>query len=162
VASVVELRVDPEEPDEDEVGIGVVPETTGGAKPDAAVMSLSSDPDINAAARPEHAAIASSRDRRGDRLVIADDQPLRVAAGFIAVLSGRGLVAQAELQAAIAVPGESAVACAAALTGECSWAASAAGLAGEELAGASALAVATRSLPASGLAAAAGCGAILF
>src|SRR5260221_9968885 len=65
-------------------------------------MSLSSDPDINAAARLEHAAIGSSRDRRGDRLVIADHQPLRVAAGFIAVLSGRGLVAQAELQAAIA------------------------------------------------------------
>jgi hypothetical protein len=30
VASVVELSEDPEEPDEDEVGSGVVPETTGG------------------------------------------------------------------------------------------------------------------------------------
>jgi hypothetical protein len=98
VASVVELSEDPEEPDEDEVGSGVVPETTGGAKPDAVVMSLSSDPDIDAAARSEHAAIASSRDHRGDRLVI-ETQPPRCGRFFC---RPAGLVAQAELQAAAA------------------------------------------------------------
>jgi hypothetical protein len=66
VALVVEPRLEPEEPDEVEVGSGVVPETTGLAKPDAAaaVMSVSSDPDIDAAARSERAAIDSTQHGR--------------------------------------------------------------------------------------------------
>src|ERR1700738_3229236 len=67
------------------------------------VMLVSSDADVDAAARSEHAAIGSSRDRRGDGIFFADDQPLRVAAGLVAaVLPRRGLVSQAELQAAVA------------------------------------------------------------
>src|SRR5580658_10189663 len=52
--------------DEDEVGRGVVPETTGLEVPAAVVMSVSSDADIDAAARSEHAAVGSSRDRCGE------------------------------------------------------------------------------------------------
>ena len=44
---------------------GVVPETTGGATPDAVVMSVSSDADVDAAARSEHAAIGSSATAAG-------------------------------------------------------------------------------------------------
>src|SRR3954451_15435580 len=99
VAPVFEPRDEP-----DLVGRSVVPETTGGAFVAApvAAMLLSSDSDVDAAARSEHAAIGSSRDRRGgDGIVFADHQPLRVAAIVVAaVLSGRRLVAQAELQSA--------------------------------------------------------------
>ena len=79
-----------DELDEEEAGSGVVPETIGLAVLAAAVvMSVSSNPDVDAAARSEHAAIASSRDRRGDGVVVADDQPLRVAAGCRCRCSGR-------------------------------------------------------------------------
>ena len=47
------------------------------------VMSVSSDADVDAAARSEHAAISSSRDRGGDGVFVADDQPLRVAAVWL-------------------------------------------------------------------------------
>src|SRR6195952_2615361 len=103
VLPVVELTE--EELDEDEAGRGVVPETTGAATPVAAavVMFVSSDADVDAAARSEHAAIGSPRDRRGDRVFFTDDQTLRIAAGLVAaVLARRGLIAQAELQPAIA------------------------------------------------------------
>src|SRR5260370_38653917 len=66
-------------------------------------MSVSSNPDVYAAARSEHAAIGSARHCSGDGVFVADDQPLRVATGVVAaVLARRGLVAQAELKAAIA------------------------------------------------------------
>src|ERR1035441_3576271 len=92
-----------DELDEDEAGSGVVPETTGLAVPDVAVMSVSSDPDVDAAARSERAAISSSRDCRGDGVFFADHQPLGVAAGLVAaILTGCRLIAQAELQAAAA------------------------------------------------------------
>src|SRR3984893_17473768 len=101
VAPEVELK----EELEDEAGCFVVPETIGLAVVAApvVVMSVSSDPDIDAAARSEHAAIALSRDCRGDGIFVADHQPLRVAWRVVAaVLAGRRLVAQAELQAAVA------------------------------------------------------------
>src|ERR1700754_474602 len=86
-----------EEPD-DEAGSGVVPETIGEAVFAAlVVMSVSSNADVDAAARSEHPAVASSHRRDGDGVFIADDQPLHVAVGIVAaVLSGRRLVAQAE------------------------------------------------------------------
>src|SRR5580704_9869424 len=40
--------------DEDDAGVVVVPETTGVEVPAAAVISVSSDPDVDAAARSEH------------------------------------------------------------------------------------------------------------
>jgi hypothetical protein len=90
VVFVVELNVAPEEELDDEVaGRGVVPDTTEGAKPAAVVMSVSSDADIDAGARSEHAAIGSSRDRSGQCGFVADHQPLCVAAGFVAVVLAR-------------------------------------------------------------------------
>ena len=86
-----------------EAGRAVVPETIGLTVLAFVVMSVSSDADVHAAARSEHAAIGSSRDCRGDGVVFADHQPLGVAAGLVAaVLAGRRLIAQAELQAAAA------------------------------------------------------------
>src|SRR4051812_7977276 len=82
-------------------GSGVVPEPPDGVTD--AVMSVSSTPDVDAAARSGQAAVASSRHCRGNAVVFADDQPLRVAVGLVAaVLAGRRLVAQAELQAVVA------------------------------------------------------------
>src|SRR5882757_11074547 len=52
-------------------------------------MVISSDLDIDAAARSEHAAIGSSRDRRGNGVVFADDQAVGVAArSAVVVLTG--------------------------------------------------------------------------
>src|SRR5262245_40810927 len=67
-------------------------------------MTLSSDPDVNAAARTEHAAIGTSRHHGRYRVVFIDHQTLRLAAALVAVvvLAGRRLIAQAELQAAVA------------------------------------------------------------
>src|SRR3954462_9291215 len=82
-------------------GSGVVPDTTGGAT-DAVVMSLSSHADVDAAARSGQSAIASSCKRCGNAVVVADDQPVRMAEGFLsATLAGGTLIAQAELQAVI-------------------------------------------------------------
>src|SRR5882724_744077 len=65
-------------------------------------MVNSSDFDVYAAARSEHAAICASRDWRGDG-VFFNDQAMCVAARSAAVvLTRRRLVAQAELQAAVA------------------------------------------------------------
>src|ERR1700744_660662 len=94
-----------EEVDDDPAGNGVVPETIGEALLAAVVvvMALSSNADVHAAARSEHPAVCSSRRRGGGGLFGVDHQPLRVAVTVVAaVLSGGRLVAQAELQAAVA------------------------------------------------------------
>src|SRR3954463_4236805 len=94
VASVVPASVPPEAP-VFAAGSGVVPDTTDGAT-DAVVMSVSSNPDVDAAARAGDPAIAASRDRDRNDVVFADDQPLHVAGTFIpAIAARRGLVAQA-------------------------------------------------------------------
>src|ERR1700722_6598054 len=74
LAAAAELAADE---DEDEAGGGVVADPTEGATLVVA-MTVSSNPDFNAAARPERAAVASSGNCRGNRVVVADDQPLRV------------------------------------------------------------------------------------
>src|ERR1700732_178484 len=84
-------------------GNGVGPETTGGdvvgVVAAVVVMLVSSNPDIHTAARSKRASVTAPRDRCGDGVFFADDQPLRVGACVIAaVLAGRRLVAQAELQ----------------------------------------------------------------
>src|SRR6516162_10242509 len=61
-----------------------------------------SDPDVDAAARAQHAAVGLSRDSGRNRIVLAYDQLLGVAVVVIAgVLAGGGLIAQTELQAAV-------------------------------------------------------------
>src|SRR5580698_6877497 len=80
---------------DDDPVCGVVPETTD------VVISVSSNPDVDAAGGSDHAAIASSGDGRRGCVFVVDDQPLRVAvAAIVVVLSGGRLVAKAELQAA--------------------------------------------------------------
>src|SRR5438132_10810358 len=64
-------------------------------------MVVSLNPDIQAAARAEHAAIAAG-DRRRHGLVLGDDQALGVGIGLVAVLPRGRLVAQRELQAVVA------------------------------------------------------------
>src|SRR3954454_3604909 len=84
------------------VGLVLVPETTGLGMVASSAMVISSDPDVDAAARTEHAAVAASR-RGGDGVFFADDQALRVGVLLVAVvLARRRLVAQAELQVAVA------------------------------------------------------------
>src|SRR5258708_10147751 len=76
----------------------LVPETTGFGMVASTDMAISSDPDVHAAARTEHAAVAASRGG-GDGVFFADDQALRVGVGLVAVvLAGRRLVAKAELE----------------------------------------------------------------
>src|SRR5262245_13368148 len=63
------------------------------------------DPDVDATARPERASVRPPDYCGGNTVVIADDQPLRLRGLLIVVavvLPRRGLVAQAELQAAAA------------------------------------------------------------
>ena len=72
--------------------VGVVPETIvlPWLTPADAVMSVSSDADIDAAARSERAAISSSRQNGRNGIVVADHQSLRVVAALVAVvLAGR-------------------------------------------------------------------------
>jgi len=87
-----------------EFGWGVVPETTGGDLVGAVagvVMALSAHPDVDPAASGERASIGPSRERCGNRVFLGNDQPLGVGRGLVAVvLAGRGLIAEAELQAA--------------------------------------------------------------
>src|SRR5262249_50888162 len=64
-----------------------------------------SDPDVDAAARPERASVGPSDHRRGHAVIIADDQPLRLGGLLVVVavvLAERGLVAQAESQSSAA------------------------------------------------------------
>ena len=59
--------------DDEELDCCVVPETTGLAVvAAAAVMFVSSDPDVDAAARSEHAAVGLSRDHGRNRVLVAD------------------------------------------------------------------------------------------
>src|SRR5882757_7023305 len=82
------------------VGLVLVPETTGLGMVASTAMVISSDPDVHAAARTEHASVAASR-RCGDGVFFADDQALRVGVGLVAVvLAGRRLIAKAELESA--------------------------------------------------------------
>lgn len=63
----------------------------------------SSNPDIDAAARSEHAAVGSSRDLCRNGVFFGDDDALRIAAGaVVAIAPRRRLVAQAELQSRVA------------------------------------------------------------
>src|SRR5262249_27431317 len=89
----------------DPAGSGVVPETaTVPATASVPAMTASLHLDIHAAVRSEHAAIGPARNGGRDHLVLADHQPLGIAARLIVVVLvvGRRLVAQAELQAAAA------------------------------------------------------------
>src|SRR5712672_4267558 len=80
----------------------LVPETTGLGMVASTAMVISSDPDVHAAARTEHAAVAASRGG-GDGVFFADDQALRVGILLVAVvLARRRLIAQAEMQVAAA------------------------------------------------------------
>ena len=101
---LVVVDADVEPPGElDDFGKGVVPETTEGRwlrlLPCRPPQTLMSTPPLT-----EHPAIGTSGDRRGDGVFLVDHQTLRLAAGLCCwiVLAGRGLVAQAELQAAAA------------------------------------------------------------
>src|ERR1044072_7743641 len=85
VEAAVVLNVPPEESGF-AGGSGVVPDTTDCATPDAVVMSVSSNPDVDAAARSGHAAIGASRDRDGNRVVFADHQPVHRAGRFISAV----------------------------------------------------------------------------
>src|SRR4051812_15820045 len=68
---------EPSAVDEDDFGMSVVPETTDGAVAAFVVVMIeySSHSDVDAAARSEHAAVTAPDGRRGDGLVLADDQP---------------------------------------------------------------------------------------
>src|SRR3954466_15243404 len=80
-----------------------VPETTVLGMVASTAMVISSNPDVDAAACAEHAAIAASRRGGRDGVFFADNQALRVGILPVAVvLAGRRLVAQAELQIAAA------------------------------------------------------------
>src|SRR3954451_14417223 len=85
VESAVVLNVPPEE-SVFAGGSGVVPDTTDGATPDAVVMFVSSNPDVDAAARSGHAAIGASRDGDRNDVVFADDQPVDVAGSVISAV----------------------------------------------------------------------------
>src|SRR6266404_4912925 len=81
-------------------------------------MAISLNPDVDAAARTEHAAIAAAGDDGRHAVFLADDEAMRVGIGLVAVvLPLRGLVAQAELQATIAGRESGAVECALQLVG---------------------------------------------
>ncbi|MDH8602316.1 hypothetical protein QIH38_27440, partial [Klebsiella pneumoniae] len=50
-------------------------------------MMVSSNPDVDAAARSEHAAVGSSCDLCGDGVFFGDDNALRIAAGAVIAIA---------------------------------------------------------------------------
>ena len=89
VAGTVSRSLDVDEVEEDAEGC-VVPDTTcWTAEPTEVVMSVSLNPDVEAAARSEHAAIASTGGRRGSNVVFCHDQALRMAAIVVASVLAR-------------------------------------------------------------------------
>ena len=68
------LELDDDEDDEDDDVAGADVGTVGMVASTA--IALSSNPDVDAAARSEHAAIAAARDLRGHGIVLGDQNTL--------------------------------------------------------------------------------------